>query len=190
MFCLFTNQRFICAAFSLSIVGLTVIAAMPLDAQPTQKSTLCQFTAGPRRGETQDYAPRDPIPVGSACNDGAGSTGKVIAGSGGNDSSQKSTLCQFTAGPRRGETQDYAPRDPIPVGSACNDGAGSTGRVIAAKGGGSGGNGSGQKSTLCQFTAGPRKGETQDYAPRDPIPVGSACNDGAGSTGRVIAPRN
>ena len=137
MFCLFTNQRFICAAFSLSIVGLTVIAAMPLDAQPTQKSTLCQFTAGPRRGETQDYAPRDPIPVGSACNDGAGSTGRVIAakggGSGGNGSGQKSTLCQFTAGPRKGETQDYAPRDPIPVGSACNDGAGSTGRVIAPR---------------------------------------------------------
>jgi hypothetical protein len=101
-------------------------------------------------------------------------------------SSQKSTLCQFTAGPRKGETQDYAPMDPIPVGSACTDGAGSTGKVIAAKSGGSSGGGSSQKSTLCQFTAGPRKGETQDYAPRDPIPVGSACNDGAGSTGRVV----
>ena len=44
-----------------------------------------------------------------------------------------------------------------------------------------------QKSTLCRFTAGPRAGEMQDYAPMAPIPVGSNCHDGRGSTGVVVA---
>ncbi len=43
------------------------------------------------------------------------------------------------------------------------------------------------KSTLCRFTAGPRAGETRDYAPMDPLPVGTPCQDGAGSTGYVVA---
>jgi hypothetical protein len=45
-----------------------------------------------------------------------------------------------------------------------------------------------QKSTLCRFTAGPRAGQDQDYAPMAPIPVGSNCQDGRGSTGTVVAP--
>jgi hypothetical protein len=45
-----------------------------------------------------------------------------------------------------------------------------------------------RKSTLCQFTAGPRRGQVQDYAPMDPITVGSPCHDARGSTGVVIAP--
>jgi hypothetical protein len=43
------------------------------------------------------------------------------------------------------------------------------------------------KSTLCQFTSGPRAGEIQDYAPMAPIPVGSNCQDARGSFGTVIA---
>jgi hypothetical protein len=76
-----------------------------------------------------------PLPVGSACQDGAGSSGKVIAkpSSGGGGNSEKSTICSFTSGPRAGQTQDYAPMAPLPVGSACQDGAGSSGKVIAAK---------------------------------------------------------
>lgn len=45
-----------------------------------------------------------------------------------------------------------------------------------------------QKSTLCRFAAGPRAGQVQDYAPMAPIPVGSNCQDGRGSTGTVVAP--
>jgi hypothetical protein len=45
----------------------------------TQMSTICRFTAGPRAGSTQDYAPMAPIPVGSPCHDGQGSTGVVVA---------------------------------------------------------------------------------------------------------------
>ena len=44
------------------------------------------------------------------------------------------------------------------------------------------------KSTLCQFTSGPRAGQVQDYAPMAPIPVGSNCQDARGSYGTVIAP--
>jgi hypothetical protein len=43
-----------------------------------------------------------------------------------------------------------------------------------------------QTSTLCRFTDGPRQGQVQDYAPMDPIPVGSNCQDGRGSSGVVV----
>ncbi len=53
---------------------------LPPPATPqVQKSTLCRFTSGPRRGETQDYAPMAPIPVGSSCQDARGSFGTVVA---------------------------------------------------------------------------------------------------------------
>ncbi len=53
----------------------------PLPVAPplVEKSTLCRFTSGPRRGETQDYAPMAPIPVGSSCQDARGSFGTVVA---------------------------------------------------------------------------------------------------------------
>ncbi len=169
------------ARFSF-FMGLLVWGLATDASQAQTMSTLCTFDSGPRAGETQDYAPKAPLPVGSPCHDGAGSTGKVVAaggtptlGGGG-----KSTLCKFDSGPRAGETQDYAPKAPLPVGGPCHDGAGSTGKVVAA--GGSGG-----KSTLCKFDSGPRAGETQDYAPMAPLAVGSPCHDGAGSTGKVVA---
>ncbi len=43
-------------------------------------------------------------------------------------------------------------------------------------------------STICEFDTGPRAGQRQDYAPMAPIAVGSSCQDGRGSTGRVVAP--
>jgi len=112
-----------------------------------QTSTICSFDDGPRAGKTHDYAPRAALPVGSACNDGAGSTGTIIAkpessraattrndsGDNSDDSSETSTICSFDDGPRAGKTHDYAPRAALPVGSACNDGAGSTGTIIAKK---------------------------------------------------------
>jgi len=172
------------AAFTTTIVGAE---------RASQTSTLCRFTAGPRAGETQDYAPMAALPVGTACQDGAGSSGVVVAPDagqrpGGGTKPQMSTLCKFTAGPRAGQTQDYAPMAGIPVGSPCQDGAGSTGTVIAPDAGQKGGGAKAQMSTLCKFTAGPRAGQTQDYAPMAGIPVGSPCQDGAGSTGTVIAP--
>lgn len=166
----------------LAIFFLGCLCLWSAGAAAQQMSTICKFTAGPRAGQTQDYAPMAPIPVGSPCQDGAGSTGVVIP-TAGSSATAMSTICKFTAGPRAGQTQDYAPMAPLPVGSPCQDGQGSTGKVVAGKGSTS----STQKSTLCHFERGPRAGETQDYAPRDPIPVGSPCQDGQGSTGRVVA---
>ena len=97
-----------------------------------------------------------------------------------------STICEFTNGPQAGTRHDYAPMQPIPVGSPCNDGQGSTGRVVPAGGTGTGLGGGGQMSTICEFTNGPQAGTRHDYAPMQPIPVGSPCNDGQGSTGRVV----
>jgi hypothetical protein len=121
--------------------------------QPGEHSTLCRFTSGPRAGQTQDYAPMAPLPVGALCQDGAGSTGVVVtantsggpgggpsgAGGGGGPAQQPgehSTLCSFTSGPRAGQTQDYAPMAPLPVGTPCQDGTGSTGIVVTATSGG------------------------------------------------------
>jgi hypothetical protein len=156
-----------------------------------KKSTLCEFTSGPRAGQTQDYAPMAALPIGTPCHDGAGSTGKVVApksksGGAGGAAEQKSTLCEFTSGPRAGQTQDYAPMAALPIGTPCHDGAGSTGKVVAPKDT-SGGAGAEQKSTLCEFTSGPRTGQTQDYAPMAALPIGTPCHDGAGSTGKVVA---
>ena len=44
-----------------------------------------------------------------------------------------------------------------------------------------------ETSTLCRFSSGPRAGQTQDYAPMTPIPVGSNCQDARGSYGTVVA---
>jgi hypothetical protein len=45
-------------------------------------------------------------------------------------------------------------------------------------------------TTLCQFTSGPRAGTMVDYKSNgvQPIPVGSPCTDGLGSSGVAIAP--
>ncbi len=43
-----------------------------------------------------------------------------------------------------------------------------------------------EKSTLCQFESGPRAGQRQDYAPMAPLPVGTPCHDGRGSSGHVV----
>src|SRR5438067_9650027 len=44
-------------------------------------------------------------------------------------------------------------------------------------------------STICHFNRGPRSGTNLDYARMGfrPLPVGSFCQDGAGSTGIVVA---
>ena len=45
-----------------------------------------------------------------------------------------------------------------------------------------------QMTTVCEFTSGPRAGQTQDYAGiAAPIPVGTPCHDGLGSSGTAAA---
>jgi hypothetical protein len=166
--------------------GWVVAPGVPAQKDSNGKSTLCRFDRGLRAGQTQDYAPMAPLPIGSGCQDGAGSTGWVVApeASAQKDSS-KSTLCRFDRGPRTGQTQDYAPMAPLPIGSGCQDGVGSTGWVVAPE---ASAQKDSSKSTLCRFDRGPRTGQTQDYAPMAPLPIGSGCQDGDGSTGWVVAP--
>jgi hypothetical protein len=69
---------------AVSFFALFFIRNSKGDAQPpslTEESAVCLFSDGPRAGETQDYARNWPSPraVGSPCEDGAGSTGRVIA---------------------------------------------------------------------------------------------------------------
>jgi hypothetical protein len=99
-----------------------------------------------------------------------------------------SSTCKFNQGPRAGQTQSYKDQvQPIPVGSPCQDGQGSTGVAISDNGGGGGGGGGSKLSSTCEFNQGPRAGETQSYKGQvQPIPVGSPCHDGQGSTGKAI----
>ncbi len=41
-------------------------------------------------------------------------------------------------------------------------------------------------STKCKFTEGDRAGQTVDFAPHAPLPVGGDCNDGTSSSGVVV----
>jgi hypothetical protein len=121
--------------------------------------------------------------------------GATAAQSASGDASQLSTLCRFSQGPHAGQTLDYAPRLPLPVGAACWDGISGYGTIVA------GGppptphrptrshkaRPSSQTTMLCQFSQGPRTGQAQDYAPRLPLPVGSACWDGVASYGTLVA---
>jgi hypothetical protein len=102
---------------------------------------------------------------------------------------QLSSTCQFSQGPRAGQTQSYKGHvQPSPVGSSCQDGQGSTGVAIADTGAGGGSGGGSQLSSTCQFSQGPRAGQTQSYKGQvQPIPVGSPCQDGQGSIGVAIS---
>src|SRR5579862_9292008 len=95
-----------------------------------QVSTVCTFTNGPRAGTSVDYAATwAPLAVGTPCLDGMGSTGYVGAGNP-RRTVGMSTVCHFTAGPRRGTSFDYAATwSPLAVGTPCLDGMGSTGSV-------------------------------------------------------------
>jgi hypothetical protein len=177
----------------------------------SQGSTVCSFNVGPEAGTSHDYASLTPVPVGTPCNNGRGSTGTMIArledpATGGaapatnaSVSQPMGTICSFNHGPAAGTTHDYASLTPVPVGTPCNDGIGSTGTMIArpqdpptgAAAPATNASVSQQMSTVCSFNHGPAAGTTHDYAPLDPLPVGTTCNDGNGSTGTMIArPQN
>lgn len=129
------------------LVG-TVIAVTPCTAvaQSTSGTTLtCRFTSGPLAGTTKDFTGVPgavPAAIGSPCTDGGPNSGIAVAPgqsgtsltaqpTNGANAGATSTLCRFDTGARKGQTQDYAPTAPLRVGSGCQDGAGSTGVVIA-----------------------------------------------------------
>jgi hypothetical protein len=112
----------------LAAAAALLAGASPAEAQAV--STVCTFTTGPRTGTSYDYAQIgwQPLTVGTPCLDGAGSTGYV--GGVATPAKRVSSVCHFTAGPRAGTSFDYrATWAPLPVGTPCLDGAGSTGIV-------------------------------------------------------------
>jgi hypothetical protein len=204
------NKHFIAHFLYLGAIALS--AQLFLSSASAQGagevSSICKFNAGPRAGQTQDYAPMAPIPVGSACQDGMSSTGVVIARSGAKTSqsgpsssaSQGMTLtCRFTGGPRAGQTQDYSGvpgAKPAKIGSPCTDGVSSNGIAISPSTStdtdsndsdtASDSTDDAAGSTICQFTYGAKKNGWHDYAPMRAKPVGSTCQDGMGSAGTVV----
>jgi hypothetical protein len=136
--------------------------------QSPQTGTVCKFTSGPKAGTERDYAPMH-APLNTACDDGAGSSGIIIA------AVQTGSVCKFTSGPKAGTEQDYAPMH-APLNTVCEDGAGSSGVIVKAP----------QMGSVCKFTAGPKAGTEHDYAPMHE-PVNTTCDDGAGSSGVIVA---
>jgi hypothetical protein len=186
------------------------------DAQSPGTTFLCRFTDGPRAGHTQQLSgasDKVTIRAGSACADGISSSGVVVAAQeGAHIASAKServpasedvltSVCQFSSGPRAGEIGDLAEvpgATPVPVGSACSDGASSAGTAVIGADGGAkipwssarqaGAAGAERAvSTICQFMSGPKAHGWHDYAPLPAAPLGSACRDGASSAGIVMA---
>jgi hypothetical protein len=193
----------------IATVALVLAPHQPLykaEAQslPPGMSLTCQFTSGPRAGQTQNFTGvpgATPTPIGSPCTDGQGSLGVAVSSTPSPSPRTPSTppgmslTCQFTSGPRTGQTQNFSGMPgatPAPIGSPCTDGQGSFGVAIGASPTTSGPPPGGPAgiSTTCRFTNGPRLGQTQNFAGFPgvtPIPVGSPCTDGAGSTGFAIA---
>jgi hypothetical protein len=183
----------------LAILACGLIRVPPLLAQGM--TTVCQFSTGPKAGTSFDFRPSgvQPIPVGSPCADGKGSSGTAVASGGGGllgltpgtANGGMSTLCQFTTGPKAGTSFDFRlfGAQPIPVGSPCTDGRGSNGTAVTSGVGGlaSGLSGNGL-TTVCLFNSGAKAGTKFDFRPLgvQPIPVGSACTDGKGSNGTAV----
>lgn len=60
------------------IAGLQSIE-IPSRIPPAGMGNQCKFDKGTRAGQTQDYSHLKPLPLGTACQDGRGSTGKLVA---------------------------------------------------------------------------------------------------------------
>jgi len=175
--------------FCAIVVGSLFASSLACFGQET--SAICKFDSGPKAGEIQE---QPPLPVGAACQDSAGSTGKVVPGgipktrkAGSTPgapvhSKQTGVICKFESGPKAGQTQE---QPPLPLGSPCQDNEGSTGKVVP---GGPPSNPapsapSKVTGTVCKFEMGPKAGQTQI---QPPLPLGSPCQDNEGSTGKVV----
>jgi len=197
-------RRFFIITLVVSVVPLLTVS--PAEAQ--QQSFTCQFNSGARAGSTVDYAGVPgalPGQVGAPCDDGQGSSGLLLAptttvappSNAAVVETGWSATCRFTAGAKAGQiiNADGAPDVRWgPIGRACGDGQGSTGEVVSASTPGavrwSGGTQPPSLGFTCQFTDGPRAGQSTSFygvPGAQPGPVGAPCGDSAGSTG-VIRP--
>lgn len=60
---------------------VVVVLCVPTLANAQELSYHCGFTSGPRAGSVQDYTghPGGPLPVGYPCQDGMGSSGRIVS---------------------------------------------------------------------------------------------------------------
>lgn len=186
-------------------------------ARPRGTPSTCQITNAPRI-DSADHPSQaqaaGPAGIESDCPDGRSSSAvaKAPPEDGQNNSAANRTdraprptaltlICYFSSGPRAGIVGDLTGVSgavPVPVGSVCSDGAGSSGTAVtpgtnvaasfwsgASRASGVGAGRAG--STICQFMSGPKAHGWHDYAPLPPAPIGSPCQDGMSSAGIVIA---
>ena len=112
------------AASGVPILSIFVLlVSSPAHAQ--QLTHTCKLEKGSRAGITLNFPAAQPIPVGSFCQDGAGSTGVAFPD---NPNPQVTHTCKFDLGPRAGQSQAYP--QSLPVGVSCTDGAGSGGYSV------------------------------------------------------------
>ena len=191
------------------VLGLCGLWLFPQLAMSQQQSLICKFHVGPRAGSTIDFTGVRGAragPLGAPCQDGLGSSGILVASmSAPNQGSVRpgfngnsSTTCRFVFGPRAGQIINFEGvpgARPGQVGTPCNDGLGSTGEIVPPSTPGAkrfGATDSGQAprmSFTCRFTHGPRAGHTINFegvAGARPAPIGTPCQDGAGSYGTTI----
>jgi hypothetical protein len=142
----------------LLIVGASIFSlsgyASANKPRPGQKSTNCYFNQGPKVGQTENLKDlAKPVLLGRPCADNQGNSGIAVldkdekeveeaeevaedvlkAGKVKYGSKVKlSAICQFNEGPRAGETESFAGKNPpIPLGTPCSDGVRSIGVTIA-----------------------------------------------------------
>jgi len=136
------NSRHICLLFlALLFMGAGSEAFANSGGPQAGMGNACKFDAGPRSGQTQDYSHLQPLPVGSPCQDGQGSTGKVVVlggtsvGSSAGSTSRGSTIssgpspavtppasgkskkCLVLAGADAGSKEDFFVA--LPIGVPC-----------------------------------------------------------------------
>src|SRR5687768_15535402 len=110
---------------SLLIATLALVLAPhqphKADAQslPPGMSLTCQFTGGPRAGQTENFSGvpgATPVPIGSPCSDAQGSFGVAVSNTPSPSTPTTrpgtppgmSLTCQFTSGPRTGQTLNFS----------------------------------------------------------------------------------
>ena len=112
------------AAIVVTVAGQQDVHAQSMNPQATSRT--CFFVQGPMISRAQSFPHAQPIPVGSPCHDGRGSTGYAIF-----EPAVPTNVCVLTWGPRAG-VKFNTPRV-WPAGVPCHDGQGSRGMMMPAQ---------------------------------------------------------
>lgn len=141
----------------LTIIGLSLSAyslhsfASAVKAKPGQVSTICYYNKGDKVGQEENLEGKiKPVLIGKPCTDGAGNTGFSVIGKAEEEAEEAeeeakaakvqaqknnqqvlSSICKFNKGSKTGQVENYQGKiQPLPLGTDCTDGLGSTGVII------------------------------------------------------------